>query len=86
MASLKKPFVLAAHSLLGRPHEGHTLMRSRAQGTLNTGVKIQTTAVADKGYWGHKSWQGARIVLPGQHSGTPQPNASGGVPGYAGTV
>ena len=70
VASLKKPFILAAHALPGRPYDGHTLMRSLAQATLNTGVKIRT-AVADKGYRGHETWPGARIVLPGQRSGTP---------------
>ncbi len=70
VASLKKPFILAAHALPGRPYDGHTLMRSLAQATLNTGVKIKT-AVADKGYRGHETWPGARIVLPGQRSGSP---------------
>ena len=70
VACLKKPFILAAHALPGRPYDGHTLMRSLAHATLNTGVKIKT-AVADKGYRGHEAWPGARIVLPGQRSGTP---------------
>jgi transposase, IS5 family len=59
VASLKKPFILAAHALPGRPYDGHTLMRSLAQATLNTGVKIKT-AVADKGYRGHETWPGAK--------------------------
>jgi transposase, IS5 family len=70
VASLKKPFILAAHALPGRPYDGHTLMRSLAQATLNTGVKIKT-AVADKGYRGHETWPGAKVILPGQRSGTP---------------
>ena len=70
VASLRKPFILAAHALPGRPYDGRTLMRSLARATLNTGVKIKT-AVADKGYRGHEAWPGARIVLPGQRSGTP---------------
>jgi IS5 family transposase len=45
-------------------------MRSLARATLNTGIKIQT-AGADKGYRGHETWPGARIILPGQHSRTP---------------
>jgi transposase, IS5 family len=84
VACLKKPFILAAHALPGRPYDGHTLMRSLAHATLNTGVKIKT-AVADKGYRGHETWPGARIVLPGQRSGTPE-NAAGGAPGCAGAA
>jgi IS5 family transposase len=45
-------------------------MRSLARATLNTGIKIKT-AGADKGYRGHETWPGARIILPGQHSRTP---------------
>ena len=70
VASLKKPFILAAHALPGRPYDGHTLMRSLAEGTLNTGVKIKAAA-ADKGYRGHETWPGAKVILPGQRSGTP---------------
>ena len=69
VASLKRPFILAAHALLGRPYDGRTLIRSLAQTTLNTGIKIKT-AVADKGYRGHKTCQGAKVILPGQRSGT----------------
>jgi IS5 family transposase len=70
VASIKKPFILAAHALPGRPYDGHTLMRSLARATLNTGIKIKT-AVADKGYREHETWPGARIILPGQHNRTP---------------
>jgi IS5 family transposase len=69
VACLKKPFILAAHALPGRPYDGHTLMRSLAQATLNTGVPIKT-AVADKGYRGHETWPGAKVILPGQRSST----------------
>lgn len=64
VASLRKPFLLPAHALPGRPYDGHILMRSLARATLNTGVKIKT-AVADKSYRGYQTWPGARIVLPG---------------------
>ena len=70
VASLKKPFMLAAHALSGRPYDGRTLMRSLAQATLNTGIKIKTAA-ADKGYRGHETWPGVEVILPGQRSGTP---------------
>ncbi len=70
LASRKKPFILAAHALLGRPYDGHTPLRSLAQAPLNGGVKIKT-AVADKGYRVHEARWGARIVVPGQHRGPP---------------
>ena len=68
VASLKKPFILAAHALPGNPYDGHTLIWSMAQTRLNTGVPI-TTAVVDKGYRGHKrGWPGVEVVIPGQRS------------------
>ena len=69
MACLKKPFTLAAHALPGRPCDGHILMRSLAEATLHTGVKIKT-AMAEKGYRGHETCPCARNrALPGQRSG-----------------
>jgi len=47
--SLKETFSLATHALPGRSYDGHTLMRSLAQTTLNICVNIKT-AVADKSY------------------------------------
>jgi glycosyltransferase involved in cell wall biosynthesis len=84
VASLKKPFILAAHALPGRPYDGHTLMRSLAQATLNTGIKIKT-AVADKGYRGHETWPGQRSSCRGSAVAHPE-SAAGGVPGCAGAV
>ena len=66
VASLRTPFILAAHALPGNPYDGHTLTWSLAHTKLNTGVSIKT-AVVDKGYRGHKSgWPGVEVVIPGQ--------------------
>jgi IS5 family transposase len=68
VASLRTPFILAAHALPGNPYDGHTLTWSLAQTKLNTGVAIKT-AVVDKGYRGHKTgWPGVEVVIPGQRS------------------
>ena len=68
VASLRKPFILAAHALPGNPYDGHTLTWSLAHTKLNTGVSIKT-AVVDKGYRGHKSgWPDVEVVIPGQRS------------------
>mgnify|MGYP001818664178 CR=1 len=48
VASLRTPFILAAHALPGNPYDGHTLAWSLAHTRLNTGVPIKT-AVVDKG-------------------------------------
>ena len=45
-------------------------MWSLTQATLNTGVKIKT-ALVDKGYRGHETWPGSKVILPRQRSGTP---------------
>jgi IS5 family transposase len=68
VASLRTPFILAAHALPGNPYDGHTLTWSLAQTKLNPGVAIKT-AVVDKGYRGHKTgWPGVEVVIPGQRS------------------
>ena len=68
VASLRTPFILAAHSLPGNPYDGHTLAWSLAHTRLNTGVPIKT-AVVDKGYRGPRAvWPGAEVVIPGQRS------------------
>jgi IS5 family transposase len=68
VASLKKPFILAAHALPNHPYDGHTLTHSLAHTKINTGVPIKA-AVVDKGYRGHHSaWPGVNIILPGQRS------------------
>jgi IS5 family transposase len=68
VASLRTPFILAAHTLPGNPYDGHTLAWSLAHTRLNTGVRIKT-AVVDKGYQGPRAaWPGVEIVRPGQRS------------------
>ena len=68
VASLRTPFILAAHALPGNPYDGHTLVWSLAHTKLNTGVPIKT-AVVDKGYRGSRAaWPGAEVVIPGQRS------------------
>ena len=68
VASLRTPFILAAHALPGNPYDGHTLAWSLAHTRLNTGVPIKT-AVVDKGYRGSRAaWPGAEVVIPGQRS------------------
>jgi IS5 family transposase len=68
VASLRTPFILAAHSLPGNPYDGHTLAWSLAHTKLNTGVPIKT-AVVDKGYRGPRAaWPGVEVVIPGQRS------------------
>jgi IS5 family transposase len=68
VASLRTPFILAAHALPGNPYDGHTLTWSLAHTKLNTGVPIKT-AVVDRGYRGHGSrWPGIEVVIPGQRS------------------
>ena len=68
VASLRTPFILAAHALPGNPYDGHTLAWSLAHTRLNTGVPIET-AVVDKGYRGPRAaWPGAEMVIPGQRS------------------
>ena len=68
VASLRMPFILAAHALPGNPYDGHTLTWSLAQTKLNTGVAVKT-AVVDKGYRGHNTgWPGVEVVIPGQRS------------------
>jgi IS5 family transposase len=68
VASLRTPFILAAHTLPGNPYDGHTLAWSLAHTRLNTGVPIKT-AVVDKGYRGRRAaWPGVEIVRPGQRS------------------
>jgi len=82
VACLKKPFTLAAHALPGRPCDGHILMRSLAEATLHTGVKIKT-AMADKGYRGHEPCPCARTVRYPGSAVAPQQNAAGSAPGCA---
>jgi IS5 family transposase len=68
VASLRTPFILAAHSLSGNPYDGHTLAWSLAHTKLNTGISIKT-AVVDKGYRGSRAaWPGTEVVIPGQRS------------------
>jgi IS5 family transposase len=68
VASLRTPFILAAHSLPNNPYDGHTLAWSVAHTRLNTGVPIKT-AVVDKGYRGPRAvWPGAEVVIPGRRS------------------
>jgi IS5 family transposase len=68
VASLRTPFILAAHSLPGNPYDGYTLAWSLAHTKLNTGVPIKT-AVVDKGYRGSRAaWPGTEVVIPSQRS------------------
>ena len=77
VASLRTPFILAAHSLPGKSHDGHTVAWSLAHTQLNTGAPIRTAAV-DKGYRGPPAaWPGgAEIVIP-DSSGPTQQEFSG---------
>ena len=68
VTTLKRPFILAAHTLPNNPYDGHSLAWSLAHTRLNTGIKLKTVVV-DKGYRGPQvHWPGVEIVRPGQRS------------------
>lgn len=82
VASRKKPVIVAANALPGRPEDGRTLMRSLAQATLNTGIE---TAVAAKGYSRSGDLRAPKLSCQASTLVHPQSSA-GGVPGIAGQL